>query len=220
MQWLRDTLAKHSVVYESCKTEEGEGQVEIALTPRAPLKAAEECVYLKKLIMKEAKIDARELSFDAKPYEDSPPSALHVHVSMHNTDDKPVYFKRDEEISEVLQYSIGGLLETIPEGMQYFVPTAKSYKRFIGASQTTPHTISWGANNRTTAIRLPDIGAPYRHIEHRVAGADADPMAVIYWIMHGIAYGLDNKSIPIEQYYGNANSATNLVRIPIKSAIR
>lgn len=210
---MQNTLTKNGVVFESCKKEKGEGQAEIALTPCPPLKAAEECERLKQLLVKQAKIDALELSFDAKPYPDRPPSALHVHISMHDRDNKPLYYKRDDEISDYLAFSIGGLLATMQEGIKIFAPGENSYQRYIYKAKDVPTTISWGANNRTTAIRLPDIGAPYRHIEHRVAGADADPVAIIAHIVRGIKRGLHEKILPPPQTYGDANSDTNLTRI-------
>ena len=42
-----------------------------------------------------------------------------------------------------------------------FAPHENSYARFTPRGQT-PTTISWGANNRTVAVRLPDTGTHYR----------------------------------------------------------
>ena len=55
---------------------------------------------------------------------------------------------------------------------------------------------SWGINNRTVSIRIP-AGAPETcHIEHRPAGADANPYLVMAAILAGMHYGITEKVDP------------------------
>ncbi len=88
--------------------------------------------------------------------------------------------------------------------MAIFAPSPESYARFVAGSNA-PLTVSWGANNRTTAIRLPDSAHDNKRIEHRVAGADADPEHVIAAILKGLYSGLKNRVDPGPQIYGDAS---------------
>lgn len=176
--------------------ERGENQWEVALAPAHAEEAVRQGEALKAAL-------APYADFRAKPYADQPGSGLHVHVHLEDAAGGNVFFKRDEEISDALKWSIGGLLATMRENMPVFAPTPESRARFV-AGGTAPTTVSWGANNRTCAIRLPDAGAPHRHIEHRVAGADADIRAVVEAILAGMHYGLANRCEPGAQTYGEA----------------
>jgi glutamine synthetase len=118
--------------------------------------------------------------------------------------------------SAPLLHSIGGLLALINPCMSIFAPNKKSYERFIHTvnayllcptAANVPLTVSWGTNNRTVAVRLPSKAADNKHIEHRVAGADADIAAVTRAILAGIHYGLREKCDPGEPIYGDASMA-------------
>lgn len=187
---------KARVPFEAHAQEEGEGQWEVTFA-----------------MQRDASVLARQIEdfktissadFSAKPFESQPGSGLHIHLHLEDAAGKNVFFKKDEIISEPLKHSIGGLLATMREYMPVFAPSATSLARFAPGGNA-PTTVSWGANNRTCAIRLPDAGAPHRHIEHRVAGADADPEAVIAAVLAGMHYGLQNKCDPGPQIYGDAS---------------
>jgi glutamine synthetase len=182
---------------EKFEREKGRGQWEVALPMGTPEQAVERLQKIK------AELQAKGADFSAKPFPDQPGSGLHVHVHLEKNGQN-VFYKKDAEISDALKWSIGGLLATLPENMSIFAPTPESRARYARDGQS-PTTISWGANNRTCAIRLPDVGAPYRHIEHRVAGADADPEAVIAAVLRGIHYGLMHQCEPGPQIYGDAS---------------
>ncbi len=64
-----------------------------------------------------------------------------------------------------------------------------------------PH---WGFNNRTVALRIPDQMGPGTRVEHRVAGADANPYLVIASILAGAAHGIANKIDPFPEVKGNS----------------
>lgn len=141
--------------------------------------------------------------FDAKPFHDQPGSAFHVHLNFLNSENKNVFDKMKDSESNHLLYSVGGLLATMQESMLFFAPTESSYKRFVQCMET-PTTISWGGNNRTTAIRIPPSNAGPRRIEHRVSGADVDFYAATGAILSGAYHGIKHKLLPPEKIYGNA----------------
>ena len=64
--------------------------------------------------------------------------------------------------------------------------------------------MAWGYENRTTAIRIPGGSTAARRIEHRVAGADANPYLVIAGILGAALFGISNKLVPGDPISGNA----------------
>jgi glutamine synthetase len=87
--------------------------------------------------------------------------------------------------------------------MAIWAQSANSYRRYVPESYVSmaPH---WGFNNRTVALRIPDQMGPGTRVEHRVAGADANPYLVIAAILAGAAHGIANKSDPGPEVKGNS----------------
>lgn len=145
--------------------------------------------------------------FSAKPYADAPGSGLHLHIHLENEQGENVFTKQGEELSEPLAFAISGLLATMKAHMGTFAPTEASRARLQQPDKMTPTTLSWGGNNRATALRLPDTGTHFRRIEHRVSGADAALPAAIEAILSGITHGLNERQLPPAQIYGDARLA-------------
>lgn len=187
--------------------EKGREQHEVSLTHTPDIaQIVSDTNQLKALITSLAEKHGMRADFSAKPLAGEPGSGLHIHVHLENAEGKNLFYKDDAEISDLLAYSIGGLLAKMREDMGIFAPTDASRKRFAPGSNA-PTTISWGANNRTCAVRLPDKSCDNKHIEHRVAGADADVSAVIDAVLNAMAYGIANEIMPPAQIYGDASLA-------------
>lgn len=184
-------------------TEEAQDQFEVALRPASPERCVQQCKDLKHAINRFAVARKFKPGFMAKPFADQPGNGLHIHIDLLDNTGASVFFKQNERISDALKYSISGLLHWMLPSMMVFAPTEASYARFQ-AKNNAPTTVSWGANNRTVALRLPDAMNGKRHIEHRVAGSDANPERVIHAIMAAILDGLRNQYPLPEQIYGDA----------------
>ncbi len=218
---IKQSLQKQDIEVEKISEETGNNQYEVSLAhiDNASI-AVENCRKLKEIIILSSKNNGVEADFSAKPFANQPGSGLHVHISMINTDGKNIYQKMlDSKESDFLMWSIGGLCEFMLESMIFFAPSEQSYQRFTAELNkeiakdipmqkynNAPVNVSWGGNNRTTAIRIPEstISPDNRHIEHRVAGSDADPEKVIAVILAAIYQGIKNKILPPEKIYGNA----------------
>jgi len=59
-----------------------------------------------------------------------------------------------------------------------------------------PMAPSWGYNNRSVAFRVPTGSAKARRIEHRIAGADANPYLAVAAILAGMLHGLEKRLDP------------------------
>ena len=152
-----------------------------------------------------------EANFSAKPYLDQPGSSLQYHVNLLDMHDNNIFAQPD---SQMLSYSIGGICQTMAETMIYLAPNEADYLRYDNFMHA-PSTISWGANNRTTALRLP-VNNQYKRIEHRVASASCDPYQVIIVILLAIDHGIKHKIKPPTQIYGNAKlDIYNLTKLPL-----
>lgn len=185
--------------------ETGRDQYEISLrTGSDAKKAAADTVKLKSLVMTLAPLCGFVADFGAKPFAAEPGSGLHMHLSLNNACGRNTFYKNDSDISPELSHSIGGILAWIGDCMPVFAPSPASYARFQPRSNA-PLTASWGANNRTTAVRLPDAPHHDKHIELRVSGADADPRLVMAVMLAAVHYGLKHGSDPGPQMYGDAS---------------
>ena len=98
------------------------------------------------------------------------------------------------------------------ESTLLFAPHYNSYRR-LRPDTHAPTSISWGYENRTAAIRIPGGNHKARRIEHRVAGADANPYLVMAGILGAALVGIRNKWEPPAPVSGRAY-LSQLPRIP------
>ena len=179
------------------------GQMEIVLRHRNDvLKACDEGIMLKRLIKATAEKHGLVATFMAKPYSEWSGSGMHIHVSLADEAGKNLFAAADPADNPLLLNALGGLKASMAEAMLIFAPNANSYRRFRRNSYA-PVSASWGVNNRTVSLRIP-AGAPETcHIEHRPAGADANPYLVMAAILAGMHYGITEKLDPGNPVTGN-----------------
>src|SRR5699024_10557314 len=149
-------------------------------------------------------------SFMAKPYGDSSGNGLHLHTSLLDAQGDNVFAEAGEP-SELLMQAVAGLLETMPDATALFAPHANSYRRFQPGSHA-PMTPTWGIDNRTTALRLPLAAPAAMRVEHRVAGADANPYLVLAAILAGMEHGMAQALTPPSETRGSGYDLENSVR--------
>jgi glutamine synthetase len=130
----------------------------------------------------------------AKPFTGRAGSGLHLHVSVNNAAGENIFASEDPAGTPALRHAIGGMKDLLAPSMAIFAPNANSYRRFR-ANSYAPVAPTWGVNNRTVSLRVPAGPAKGRHIEHRVAGADANPYLALATMLagvhHGISQGID-----------------------------
>lgn len=184
--------------------ESGPGQFEINLKHCSDAtKAAQDGLLLKRAIKAAANAHGLEATFMAKPHHDWVGSGMHVHVSL--VDGKGVNLFAGEPFSPLMRYALGGLQATMGDFMAFWAQSANAYRRYVPESYV-PLTAHWGVNNRTVALRIPHgLGAATR-IEHRVAGADANPYLVVAGILAGMQHGIAGKIDPGPEAKGNAEA--------------
>ncbi|MCW4453800.1 glutamine synthetase family protein [Flavobacterium sp. MXW15] len=180
------------------------GQFEINLRHRADaLLACDEAVLLKRTIKAIAQQQGHLASFMAKPFADQAGSGMHLHVSLLDDRGDNVFACTPGAPATALRHAIGGLQRSLRDCLLLFAPHANSYRRFV-ANAFVPLDDSWGFNNRTVALRVPHSDPANTRIEHRTAGADANPYLVAAAVLAGILRGLDEQCDPGPPVRGNA----------------
>ncbi|WP_244484649.1 glutamine synthetase family protein [Rhizobium sp. Root149] len=192
---LREWADLQGLPADATTAEFGPGQFEINLNHRPDaLAAADDCIYLKRLAQMAARKHGLRSTCMAKPYGDHAGSGLHVHASVIDRSGRNVLDAAGGEPT-ALKSVCAGMLETMREAQLVFAPFANSYRRFQPGS-FAPVDIDWGVGHRGTAIRIPETDGPGARIEHRVAGADANPYLLLTAILGGILRGLDSTLDP------------------------
>jgi glutamine synthetase len=147
-----------------------------------PVKAARQIIMMKRLIKGVAAKHGLIASFMAKPFENEAGNGMHVHCSVLNEKGINIFDDGTDKGTPLLHQAIGGCLTYMAESVAIFAPTYNAYRRFQKGCHA-PTFPSWGYENRTVAIRVPASSPISRRLEHRVAGADANPyllFAAIY----------------------------------------
>jgi glutamine synthetase len=190
------------------------GQFEITLLHRPDaLRAIDEAIVFKRLIRGVALRHGLIACFMAKPFEEQAGSGMHLHVSLQSDTGQNVFSSDDPAGTPLLRHAIGGLQRTMAESMLIFAPNANSYRRFRRMSYA-PVAPTWGINNRSVSLRIPAGGAPSRHVEHRVSGADANPYLVAATVLGGVRVGLAGQFDPGPAITGNGYEATTASTLP------
>jgi glutamine synthetase len=190
-------------------SEYGGGQYEINLDHRAyPVEAADHALLLKRIVKGVATRHGLDATFMAKPFTAQSGSGLHIHMSLLDRDGNNVFDERRADGEWFLHQAVAGLQQTMHECMGFFVPSLNGYRRFA-PNLFVPVNTSWGFNNRSVAFRVPMGGGTARRIEHRTAGADANPYLVMAAVLAGVHHGLANGLTPTEPSEGNAGETAD-----------
>jgi glutamine synthetase len=110
-----------------------------------------------------------------------------------------------------------------------YAPTVNSYKRLVEGAWA-PTTITWGIDNRTTALRVINSTPEHTRLETRIPGADSNSYLALSAALASGLYGIKNKlplNIPAVKGNGyqdksNGSIAPNLLEAatPMKHSAR
>jgi glutamine synthetase len=182
--------------------ESGPGQFEINLKESADaVTAALNGLLLKRAVKAAARAHGLEATFMAKPHHDWAGSGMHVHLSLLDRSGENVF--AGDPISPLFRHAIGGLRETMADFMAVWAQSANAYRRYVPKSYVSM-AAHWGFNNRTVALRIPRSNGTATRVEHRVAGADANPYLVIASILAGVDHGIEHSIDPGPAVEGNS----------------
>ena len=201
---LFDLMDAFNVTIEGIHTETGPGVYEVAILYKDILEAADRAVLFKSSAKEIASHHGIIPSFMAKWDEKLPGCSGHIHQSLWK-DGKNVFFdkKSKTKMSPILESYLAGLLHCLPEVLPMYAPNMNSYKRLV-EGMWAPTTVTWGIDNRTTAIRVLPGSDKSTRIEMRVPGSDANPYLAQAASLASGLYGIE-KGLKLTQPPCTAN---------------
>jgi glutamine synthetase len=171
--------------------------MEINFSHGEPLDLADRVFLFKRTVRETALRHGVFATFMAKPMEQEPGSAMHIHQSIHGADGRNLFSRDDGSASEAFGHYIAGLQTYIPQLMPLFAPYVNSYRR-LSPFMSAPINVRWGLDNRTCGIRVPKSGPDNRRVENRVPGVDVNPYLAMAATLACGLLGLRDKRSPSE----------------------
>ncbi len=223
-------IAFANLKLHSVEAETSMGQVEAALNHTDNMaQLVVDATILRDIAHSIASHMQLEACFKAKPFEQAHGSGLHVHVHLEDLAAEQLFWVQEDcqttyGLSAHLGFALAGLLAHMQRDLAIFAGNDAAMQRYE-PNFNAPTNVSWGFNNRTTALRLPDnvghaIGLEailqmrnhpqlrrFKRIEHRVSSAEADISATLEAILLAINNGITEQLIPKTPTHGNAHDA-------------
>ncbi|MFV0475021.1 MAG: glutamine synthetase family protein [Pikeienuella sp.] len=184
--------------------EAGAAQLEINLVHGDPLALADQVFLFKRLIREAAMQCGCYATFMAKPMENQPGSAMHVHMSVVETaTGRNIFSDGNGAPTPAFHHFLGGQQRHFPAAMAIAAPYVNSYRRLV-AYQSAPVNLEWGVDNRSVGIRMPKSSPEARRVENRVIGSDANPYLAIAAALACGWLGMQEKAEPRPEATGDA----------------
>jgi glutamine synthetase len=180
--------------------EDANGQFEMNWEYDDALLTADRHVFFKYMVRQVAEKHGMRATFMPKPFVNLTGNGCHAHVSVWDKSGKTNLFhdpKGELGLSKSAYNFLGGVIHSADALCSFFNPTVNSYKR-INAPRTlsgatwAPNTITYGGNNRTHMVRIPDAG----RFELRLMDGAANPYLLQAGVLAAGLDGINNKRDP------------------------
>jgi glutamine synthetase len=188
--------------------EDGNGQFEQNFQYADALTTADRLVFFRYMVHILAHQAGMAATFMPKPFAHLTGSGLHTHQSLWSRDGTELFLDRNDPrglgLSEMAYHYIGGLIAHAPAMVAVTCPIVNSYKRMgVGAPTSgatwAPAYATYGSNNRTQMLRVPDAG----RVENRGVDGAANPyLAFTVQLAAGLD-GIEKRTDPGEPNQDN-----------------
>ena len=208
---IRRHLTAMGIPIEQSNPEYAAGQVEVNIRYDEALRAADRVVMFRSLIRQLSAHHGYKATFMAKPFFSESGNGFHCHYSLWRGNKN--IFSDGGKLSDTARYFIGGLQKRMCESSLCGSFTVNGYRRRVSGS-FCPVNVSWGYDNRTTALRVIEGSESSCRVEKRDAGADCNPYLLL---ASDIAAGLDGIESSIEPSsptLGNAYAESDSPPLP------
>ena len=176
-------------IYEYCEIQDlevdtlihevGAAQMEINFMHGEPLGLADRVFLFKRTVREAALRHHMYATFMAKPMENEPGSAMHIHQSLVSAESgQNLFTGSDGKPTDMFYAYIAGQQKYTPALMPIFAPYINSYRR-LSRFMAAPINVAWGYDNRTVGFRVPYSSPAARRIENRIPGVDTNPYLAI-----------------------------------------
>ena len=172
---IYDHSEKAGIDLDTMIHEAGAAQLEINFNHGDPLALADQVLLFKRIVRQVALENGMYATFMAKPMDDQPGSAMHIHQSVVDlASGANLFAEPDGADSALFRSHVAGLQQHLPQIALMFAPNVNSFRRMRPAHDA-PINVQWGVDNRSCGLRVPISDPQNRRIENRLPGADANP---------------------------------------------
>jgi glutamine synthetase len=203
--------------------EDANGQWEMNWDFDDVLVTADRHVFFKYMVKTIAEKHGLRATFMPKPFLHLTGNGCHCHVSIWNErGDKNLFLDGRGELGmSALAYNyLGGMLHNAEALCSIFNPTVNSYKR-INAPVTTsgstwaPNSVTYGGNNRTHMVRIPDAG----RFELRLMDGATNPYLMAAGVIAAGLDGIENGRDPGKRLdinmYADGHKVRGVKKLPL-----
>ncbi|MGB7433230.1 MAG: glutamine synthetase family protein [Ahrensia sp.] len=210
---IRSASEAQGIPIDTIVKEAAPGQFEVNLKHRVdPLKAADDVIMLRRIVFGCARKHGLQATFMAKPFLEYAGNGMHVHASVLDGKGNNI-FANETDGEAALGGVISELIRTMPQALLLFINSWNGFRR-IQPGSYAPTRAVWAHNNRSVALRIPASNSENTRVEHRIAGADANPYLVLCAILQAMMDGLEKRETPPPPTTGNAYDNTKAEQLP------
>jgi glutamine synthetase len=183
--------------------EDGNGQFENNITFADALTTADRAIFFRYMVHSLAQNAGIMATFMPKPFSHVTGNGMHMHSSLWEVDGGSLFEDPDDPrglgLTDMAYHYIGGILDHGRAMAAVTCPSVNSYKRIgVGVPKSgstwAPAYVSYGGNNRTVMLRVPDPG----RVEHRGVDGSANPYLAATVVLAAGLDGIDRKVDPGE----------------------
>ena len=202
--------------------EDANGQFEMNWDYDDALITADRHVFFKYMVKAITEKHGLRATFMPKPFPNLTGNGCHAHVSVWDKTGQNNLFEDTSDemgLSGMAYNFLGGILHNAQALTAVFNPTVNSYKR-IDAQVTTsgatwsPNAVTYGGNNRTHMVRIPDKG----RFELRLMDGAANPYLLQAGVLAAGLDGVENERDPGKRLdvnmYSDGHKIRGLRRLP------
>ena len=200
-----DLCEKMRFPLEALHEETGPGVLEAAIAVDEGLAAADKAGLFKTFIKVHAQLRGRMATFMAKWNPNLPGQSGHIHVSLKGRGGKAVFHDPKDRLhmSPLMKHFVAGQQALMPEFLGMVASTVNSYTRLVPGDWAPTHA-TWGAENRTCALRVIPGSEKSQRVEYRIAAADCNPYLGLAVALASGLWGIEHKLALGKPISGNA----------------
>ncbi|MGH6947476.1 MAG: type III glutamate--ammonia ligase [Kiloniellales bacterium] len=203
--------------------EDANGQYEMNWDYSDCLVTADRHAFFKYMVKAVAEKHGLRATFMPKPFSNLTGNGCHAHASVWGKSGRKNLFhdaKEEMGLSKLAYSFLGGVMNSAEDLCALFAPAVNSYKR-IAATTTlsgatwSPGAVTYGGNNRTHMVRIPDAG----RFEFRLMDGAANPYLMQAGLLAAGLDGIANKRDPGKRHdinmYTDGHKVKNVRRLPL-----
>ena len=203
--------------------EDANGQFEMNWDYDDCLITADRHVFFKYMVKQIAENHGLRATFMPKPFSHLTGNGCHAHVSLWDKTGKKNLFDHATDemgLSPLAYHFLGGVIHNVEQLTSIFNPTVNSYKRInaprtVSGATWSPNAVSYGGNNRTHMIRIPEQG----RFEMRLMDGAVNPYLLQAGILAAGIDGITNEREPGKRLdinmYTDGHTVKGLKKLPL-----